>query len=114
FPDEALLEAELGGGAADQPLDRLGEEALAGAVGEAESAPCVEREHRDVDLLHDPAEQRVRLERAEPLVAEGLLERVHFAPYRAQDVVALFLPGPQGEVPLAEPGEQVGDDLERT
>jgi hypothetical protein len=66
---------------------------------------------RDVDLLHDPAQQRVGLERPQPLLPQGFLKGVDFAADGAQDVVTLLFPGPEREVPFAQTGEQIGDDL---
>jgi hypothetical protein len=78
LPAQAPGEPELGGGAAEEALGGLGEEALAAAVDEHEPVlgRAVEGEHRDVDLRHHRAQQRRRLHRAEPLAAERLAEVV--------------------------------------
>ena len=54
-------------GPAEQPLRGLAQQPLAAAVHQPEPPVAVEGEHRDVDLLDHPAEQRRRLELAEPL-----------------------------------------------
>ena len=62
--------------APEQPLGRPAEQPLAGAVHEPQALPLVEGEDGDVDLGHHLAQQRRRLERAEPLLAQRLGERV--------------------------------------
>ena len=59
----------------------------------------VEREHRDVDLRHDLAEQRRRFERVEPLVAQRLDERVDLDHHLAERVAAARAARADGEVP---------------
>ena len=54
----------------------------------------VEREDGNVDLLHHLAQESGGLERAEPLLAQRLRERVHLAHRLAQRVLA---PAPRAE-----------------
>src|SRR5206468_8842949 len=73
---EALRETQLRGQAAQQLLLRPSEQALARAVGQPEPVLAVEREDRDVDLLHHLAQESGRLEGAQALLAQRLRQRV--------------------------------------
>ena len=97
----------------EQPLRRLAQEARAGAVDELELVILVEREHRDVDLRHDLAQQRRRLERVEPLVAQRLDQRVHLDHHFAERIAAARAAGANREVAFAQRGEQVRQRLQR-
>ena len=109
---EPVAESELVGAATEQPLGRRAEQAFAGAVHEPQPLALVEGEDRDVDLRHDRAQQRRRFERAEPLPAQRLGERVD-----------LELTSPSGssrraaradrEVAFAQRREQVRERLQR-
>ena len=68
FAFEALAQAQARGGAPEHALGRLIEQALTGAIDEAQSAVAVKCEHRDVDFLHHFAQQRGCFERAEALL----------------------------------------------
>ena len=73
----------------------------------------VEGEHRDVDLRHHLAQQRRRLERVEPLVAQRLDQRVHLDHHLAERIAAAGAARADGEVPFAERREQVRERLQR-
>ena len=94
--------------------DGAAEQALAGAVHEPQRGARVEGEDGDVDLLHHRAQQRGRLERAEPLLAQRLGERVHLARAPAPSASSRR-PARRAdrEVPLAQRGEQVRERLQR-
>src|SRR6185436_16728476 len=64
---ETRAQPQLLGGASKQLLGRLREQALAGAIDQAQRLSAVEGEDGDVDLDHHRAQQRAGLERAEPL-----------------------------------------------
>ena len=83
-----------------ESLGRLADQSLTGAIHETQGTPLVERENGDVDLLHDATEQRGRLERTQPLIAQrvpecvdlehGLTEGVvEAAATRADGIIAL-------------------------
>ena len=95
-----------------QPLDRLAEERLARAVGETQPSRPVEREHRHVDLAHHALKERRRLERAEPLLAQGLGERVQLAQRVAERPVVAAGARAEREVALAQRAEQVRQRLQ--
>ena len=88
LPRQERREAERLGAEADEPLGGRPEQALARAVDAAAAGAGVEREHRDVDLLHHLAQERRGLERAQPLLAQRLGERVHLDERLAERVVA--------------------------
>ena len=77
------------------------------------SCVLVEGEHRDVDLRHHLAQQRRRFERVEPLVAQRLDQRVDLDHDLAERIAAARAARADGEVPLAERGEQVRQRLQR-
>ena len=64
---EARGEAERVGVEAEHALGGAREQPLAGAVDQPQPALGIEREHRDVDLLHHGAQEARRLERAHAL-----------------------------------------------
>ena len=80
---------------------RLPNEALAGAIDEPQCVVLIEREDGDVDLLHDPAKQRCRLERAEPLVAERIAQRVDLVHCLAERVIEAAAARADGIVALS-------------
>jgi hypothetical protein len=106
-------EPNLGGVPAEDALGGLAEEQLAGLVGEPELAFAVEGKNRDIDLLHHSAEERGGLERAEPLILEGAAEGVDLGQDFAERLIAPGAAGADGEVALAQRGEQVGHRLQR-
>ena len=112
-PVRQSVESSSVGAPAEQPLGRLAEQPRAGAVDELQLVLLVEREHRDVDLRHHLAQQRRRLERVEPLMAQRLDERVHLDHHLAERVAAARAAGADGEVPFAERGQQVRQRLQR-
>ena len=61
----------------------------------------IEREDGDVDLLHDPAEQRRRLERTEPLIAKRVAKCVDLVHRLAKRVVEPAAARADGVVALA-------------
>ena len=109
----ALPEPEVRGAAIEQPLGRLTEQTLAGAVHELQPPGAVEGEDGDVDLGHHLAQQRGGFDRAKALFVQGLGENVDLAHHVAEGIVGPAGPGADGEVALAERGEQVGQRLQR-
>ena len=101
-------------GPAEQALRRLAQQPLAAAVHQPEPPVAVEGEHRGVDLLDHPAEQRRRLQLAGSLAAEGLTERVHLQQREPERVVGAGAAGADGVVAFAQRGQEVGDGLERS
>ena len=89
------------------------EQALARAVEQLQLGAGVEREHRDVDLLHHLAQERRGLERAQPLLAQHLGERVDLDERLAQRVVAAPDARAEREVLLAQRPQQVRQRLQR-
>ena len=102
----AAAERAASAGPAEQPL--------AGAVHEAQHAVLVDGEHGDVDLRHHALQQRDRLERAEPLRAQRLAQRVHLGEGEAERIVEVGAARADRVVALAQRGEQVGERLQRT
>jgi hypothetical protein len=100
-------------GAARHALRRHVEQPLARAVHQAQLQLVIEREDGDLDLLHHLAQQRRRLERAEPLLAQRLAERVHLEHGQAQRVVGGRAARPDRVVALQQCGQQVGQRLQR-
>ncbi len=60
-----------------QPFRRQAEESLPSGVRQAQPSILIEGEDRHVDLGDDAPQQRRRLECSEPLLAQGVAERVH-------------------------------------
>jgi hypothetical protein len=89
------------------------EQALAGAVHEAQPPIGIEGEQRDVDLLHHRAQQRRGLDGAEPLFVQGLGQGVDFGHHVAQRIALRRAPAADGEVVLAHRGDEVGQRLQR-
>ena len=101
---------------APRPISRsagCAEQALPRAVRELQGRGRVEGEDRDVDLLHHLPEESGRLEGAEPLLAQGLGERVHLGERLPEGVVAPPHPGAEREVLLAQRAEEVRERLQR-
>ena len=73
----------------------------------------IEGEHRDVDLLHDGAEQRRGFDGAEALLVQRLGERVDFDQRRAERIVGVGGAAADREVVFAKRGQQVGQRLQR-
>ena len=96
----------------EQPLRGLRQQAGAGAVDELQLVILVEREDRDVDLRHDLAQQRRRFERVEALMPQRFDQGVDLDHDLAERVAAARAARPNGEVPLAERGEQVRERLQ--
>ena len=69
---EPVIHLEVGRVAIEQPLGRSPEQALAGVVDQPQAPAFVEGEDGDVELRHDLAQQRRRLERVEALPAQHL------------------------------------------
>ncbi len=110
---EAIGEADILGGAAEDFFCRLIEETLRGGVGEAEFALVVESEDRDIDLSHDGAQKGGRLEGGEALDLERVAKGVDLGGHFAQGVVASAPACAHGEIALAERGEKIGHRVER-
>ena len=73
----------------------------------------IEGEDRDVDLLHDRAQQRRGFDGAEPLLVQRLGQRVDLDQRRAERIVRVGGAAADREVVLAKRGEQVGERLQR-
>src|SRR5690606_18366517 len=111
---QRIAQPEVVGREAEEPLRGPGEETLARTVEEPEPALVVEGEDGDVDLVHDLPEQRRRLERAEPLLAQRLAERVDFTEGEAERVViGPRARGPERVVAFEERGKEVRQRLDR-
>ena len=110
---QELAQGQLRGEPAEDSGLGLSEQPLSGAVCQAEPALLIEGEDRDVDLGHDAAQQRRRLERAQPLSPEGVGKRVDLQQRLAESVVRPPAARPDREVPLPHRGEEIGDRLER-
>ena len=101
-------EPELGGPHADQSFAGRIQQLPAGAVGEDEHVVVVEREERDVNLLHRAAQERARLNGAEPLLAQRVAQCIHFPECEPECVVGARATPAHREVSLAQRGQQVG------
>ncbi len=110
---ETRGEPELVGVAAEEPLDRSRQQALAGAIHQPKPAIGIEREHGDRDFLHHRPQDRRGLERAEPLLAQRVGQRVHLDQDFAERVVLALPAGADGEVFLTQGREQIRERLER-
>ena len=73
----------------------------------------IEGEHRDVDLLHDRAEERGGLDRAEALFVQRFGERVDLDQRGAEWIIRIGGAAANREVVLAKGGKQVGQRLQR-
>ena len=98
---------------AQKPLLGLIENALAGAIHEAQRAVAVEGENGDVDFLHHLAQQRGGFERAQSLLAKRLAERVHFAQHFAERIVAIGAARANRKITFAQRGQQIGKSAKR-
>ncbi len=113
-PSSQIAESERVRRPAQQPLGGLAQQPLAAPVHQPQPAVAVEGEHRHVDLLDHPPEQRGGLQLPESLPPERLAQRVHFQQRETERVVGIGAAGPDGVVAFAQRGEEVGDGLERT
>ena len=98
--------------AAEQLLRCTAEQRRAAAVYEPEGVGGVEREDGDVDLLHHAAEQRGRLEGAEPLRPEIVAQAVQLEEQQPERVFGIRPASPQRVVALAQRGEHVRHGLQ--
>ena len=73
----------------------------------------IEGEHRDVDLLHDRAQQRRGFDCAEPLLVQRLRERVDLDQRRAERIVGIRGAAANREVVFAQRGQQIRERLQR-
>jgi len=93
----------------------LREQAFAGGVDHAERAGfVVEGEDGDVNLGHHAPQQRGRLERAQPALAQLVHQRVHLEHREAQRVVRVGAARAERVVLLPDGGKHVRERLERT
>ena len=88
-------------------------EPLPGAVDDTESMFRIEREHRDVDLLHDRAQERRGFDRAEALFVQRFGQRIDFDERRAERIIGIGGAAANGEVVFAEGRKQIGQCLQR-
>ena len=73
----------------------------------------IEREHRDVDLLHHRAQQRRGFDGAEPLLVQRLGELVDLDQHGAERILRIGRAAANREVVFAHRGEQIGERLQR-
>jgi hypothetical protein len=112
--DEEIGEADVGGGAGQEIVARPAEQPLGGAIGQAHAIVGVERQDRDVDLLHHAMEERGGLCRAQPLLAQRGRQRVHLAGEHGEGVGGTAARmEPYREVALAQGGHDVGERGQR-
>ncbi len=110
---QTLGQPELIGGVPEEALLRLAQQALAGAVHQAQPARAVEGEHHDVDLLHHLAQQGGGLESPETLLTQRRRQRVHLEVELSECIARLRAAGADREVPLPQRGQEVRGDLHR-
>ncbi len=104
---EATGESQLARGATRHAHRRLIEQAFTGAIDEAQAVRAVEREYGDVDLFHHFAQQGRSFESSEPLLAQRLAERVHFAQDFAKNIVTAGAARADREITFAQRGQQI-------
>ena len=85
---ETRREADVVGRAPHQLLDGTPEQPLAGAIDQPQLVLIVEREDGDIDLAHHRPQQRRRLERAQPLVAQRVGKGVDLEQRLPERVIA--------------------------
>jgi hypothetical protein len=83
-------------------------------IGETELAIEIEREDRDVDFLHDGAEERGGLEGAEPLVLQRAAEDVDLGHDITERLVAPRPVRANGEVALTQRRQQIRHRVQRS
>ena len=103
--DEA--EAETFASTVRQHIGWLSEELLAGTVHELETVLSIEREHGNVDLLHDLAEKCGRFERTESLRTQRGAHRVHLLHHLSQRVLVARTTGTDGVIAFPHGFEQI-------
>ncbi len=108
-PREHVLQPQVARAPSDQAVGALAEEPLSRAIHEPQRPLRIEREHRHGDLFEHFAERLRGLHRAESLVSEDLLERVHLEVGEGERVRRLAHAGANREVPLPERREHVGE-----
>ena len=109
---EALRQPELVGGPSQKPLEGPRQQPLPGAVDDAQAAIGIEGEDRHGNLLHDRAQQRRGFERAQPLLAQRVGQRVHLDEHFAQRIVAPLPARADREVFLAQGRQQIRQRLQ--
>ena len=107
---QAVLQIQLRRSLLQRIRSRNPQEPLAGPVDEAQAPSVVEREDRNVDLLHHLLQQGGRLDRSQALPAQDLAQDVQFRGELAQSLVRSG-PGPDGEVPFTKRRDHVGEGL---
>ena len=112
-PSRNSAEPQLFGAVVEELVGGLVEQLLAGAIDQAQDVAVVEGEDRDVDLLHDRAQQRRGLDRAQALSAQRGAHGVHLLHHFAERVVGARAAGPDRVVALAHGFEQVGEGAQR-
>src|SRR2546430_14822512 len=83
-------------------VHRLTEKIFAGAIYQPQSAIGIESKNRNVDLGHDRAQKRGRLECAKALHAQRFAERIYFEQHFAERVIAARAPSANGIIPRSE------------
>ena len=97
----------------EQALGGSGQQALAGAIHQAQALVLVEGEDGHVDFAHHGAQQGGGLHGAEALLAQRAAQRVDFAHDFAQRVVGAGRAAAHREIALAQGAQQVGEGLQR-
>ena len=113
FSDQALDQAELLRRVSNQSFGRLVQHAFARAIHKPKQTDAVEREYGDVDFFHHLAQQRRRLESAQPLLPQRFAKRVHLAQHFAQDVVSVRAARANRKVTFAQSGEKIRECAKR-
>ncbi len=96
-----------------QPGERHAHQPLRAAVREHCLAALVESDHRHLDLVHHPAQQRARFQRSDALRVQGVGELIDLQQELGQRVARTGAAPAHREILLAQGGDQVGRRLQR-
>src|SRR6266850_6324898 len=107
IPVQAGAESQLFRRKTQETLHRPSQQALAGAINEAQLRVVVERKDGEVDFFHHGAQQRAGFQRAQALLPQRLAERVHFNDHFAHGVVAARAARPQRKILFAQGRQQI-------
>src|SRR5437667_4533349 len=106
-------EPQIGRRKAKKPLGGARQEALAGAIDQAQLAFGIEGENGDINLLHHRAEERGGFERSEALLAKGLTQRVYLAHHLSQSIVVTRPARTNRKILFAQRRQKIGERLQR-
>src|SRR5579859_522716 len=110
---ERGAETEFRGGEAQQAFRGTSQQALSGAIDQAQFIFVVEGEDGHVDLFHHGAQQGAGFQCAEALFAQGLAEGIYFNHYFAHGVVAIGAARAHRKIFFAHGGQKIGKSLQR-